>query len=130
MREYVLPQLEACRVTVEPTMYSSPSDGHCGLFQIAFKGAVFNVISSDGRGWKESGLGGMPWEHVSVTLQRHQRCPTWEEMSYIKSLFFDDEETVIQFHPPKSLYKNLHNYCLHLWRPKEIDIPLPPLATV
>lgn len=85
---------------------------------------------------------GMGWQHVSITLTRTkqvpfrfshlpkrqesvERCPTWEEMSYIKSLFWDDTETVMQLHPPKSEHVNCHPYCLHLWKPDNIEIPLP-----
>lgn len=55
------------------------------------------------------------WEHVSIEL-RSRRLPTWEEMCYIKSLFWDDEEEVVQIHPRKSNYVN-HTEALHLWRP-------------
>jgi hypothetical protein len=68
---------------------------------------------------------GMGWEHVSVSPVGFKRCPTWEEMSYVKSLFWDDGDCVIQFHPPKSEYVNNHAYCLHLWRPTEATIPMP-----
>lgn len=71
---------------------------------------------------------GEPWDHVSVSLR--DRCPTWEEMCWIRSLFFEDEETVIQFHPPKSQYINAHPYCLHLWRPTQTVLPLPPKGTL
>lgn len=88
--------------------------GNNGFFRFTYKGSVLSAMSSDGRGW----------EHVSVSLQ--QRCPTWEEMCYVKALFWDDEDTVVQFHPPKSQYVNNHNYCLHLWRPLGVTIPVPP----
>ena len=48
----------------------------------------------------------------------------------MKDLFFDDEETVIQYHPKKSQYVNQHPYCLHLWRPFNADVPLPPKELV
>lgn len=51
-------------------------------------------------------------------------------MCYIKSLFWDDEEVVIQYHPKKSEYVNLHPYCLHLWKPIGIEIPTPPKEMV
>jgi hypothetical protein len=63
-----------------------------------------HVIASDEEGW----------EHVSVS--RPDRCPSWEEMSFIKDLFWDDEDFVVQMHPPKVDYVNYHQYCLHLWR--------------
>lgn len=63
------------------------------------------------------------WDHVSVSLVTWdeknplERCPKWDEMCYIKDLFFEDEEEVIQFHPKKSEYVNIHPYVLHMWRP-------------
>jgi hypothetical protein len=70
----------------------------------------------------------MGWEHVSVSLPH--RCPTWEEMCFIKELFWNDEQTVVQFHPPKSVYVNNHSFCLHLWRRCDIEFPLPPIECV
>lgn len=79
----------------------------------------------------------MEWQHVSVSLIKDiglgnkrkftmvKRCPTWEEMCYIKSVFWDDEDSVMQLHPPKSQWVNNHPYCLHLWKPIETEIPLP-----
>lgn len=63
------------------------------------------------------------WEHVSVSLPN--RCPTWDEMNFIKDLFWDEEDCVMQLHPPNSEYVNNHQYCLHLWRPINQDIPMP-----
>jgi hypothetical protein len=63
------------------------------------------------------------WDHVSVSM-RH-RCPTWEEMCFIKDLFFYEDETVIQYHPHKKDYINNHPYCLHMWKPQKEEIPVP-----
>jgi hypothetical protein len=68
------------------------------------------------------------WEHVSVSTKT--RCPTWKEMSWVKDLFFDDEEIVIQYHPRKADYVNVHPFCLHLWRPITATIPTPPPLAV
>ena len=81
------------------------------------------VIASEGDSSAE-----IHWEHVSVSLPN--RCPNWPEMCFIKSLFWDEEETVMQLHPPKSKWINNHQYCLHIWRPKNQEIPLPPDITV
>jgi hypothetical protein len=70
----------------------------------------------------------IPWEHVSVSLSN--RCPNWPEMCFIKGLFWDAEETVMQLHPPQSKWINNHLYCLHLWRPVNARIPLPPEIAV
>lgn len=64
------------------------------------------------------------WEHVSVSLP--SRCPTWDEMCHVKSLFWDDEDCVMQLHPPRSRWINNHRYCLHLWRPVGFEILQPP----
>jgi hypothetical protein len=64
------------------------------------------------------------WDHVSVSYP--SRCPTWDEMCYIKNVFFEEDECVIQYHPPKGDYVNMHPYCLHMWKPQKQVIPLPP----
>lgn len=101
----------------EGYMSSDDSYGNNGAFIVPFKSPhtmLLSVIASDGEGW----------EHVSVSLK--SRCPTWAEMSYIKDLFWDDEDMVLQYHPPKSAYVNCHPNCLHLWRPIGVTIPCPP----
>jgi len=75
------------------------------------------------------------WEHVSVTVRnRHgvqlQRCPTWQQMCRVKDLFWGDDDTVMQLHPPKCDYVNQHHFCLHLWRPVNEEIPRPPAIFV
>lgn len=77
------------------------------------------------------------WEHVSVSVKYQNekgkitdRCPTWAEMHEIKRLFWDDEETVMQLHPPQSDYISNCDSCLHLWRPVQAVIPLPPTILV
>jgi hypothetical protein len=114
----VLPDiLEMGRLQV--TGYKSkPGDKH-GAFHLPFNRLVFKIISSgDGPLAKESG-----WEHVSASLEF--RAPFWFEMCCIKELFWEDEEAVLQFHPPKSEYVNYHPNCLHLWKPLS-GITLPP----
>jgi len=68
------------------------------------------------------------WEHVSVSTPR--RPPNWKEMCFIKDLFWDAEDVVVQFHPPKSVYKNVHPHCLHLWRSTTATIPMPKTLLV
>jgi hypothetical protein len=47
-------------------------------------------------------------------------------MEYVRRLFFQDTETVMQLHPPLADYINQHPYCLHLWRPHAVALPRPP----
>ena len=58
-------------------------------------------------------------QHVSIELYA-RRLPTWEEMCFVKDIFWDEEEEVVQIHPKKSHYVNLTE-ALHLWRPVNGD---------
>lgn len=100
--------------------FSSQKDGCNGLFFIPSpsRGVVLKVVVSDGAGW----------DHVSVSLQN--RCPNWPEMCHVKDLFFELDETVVQFHPKISEYVNMHPYCLHLWRDQNHIHDLPPSILV
>lgn len=110
---------------------SSKANGNNGAFFVpcwAINGGKssppFKVIASDGA--MEDGA--EPWEHVSVSLPH--RCPTWDEMCHIKGLFWDDEDAVMQLHPPRSEWVSNHPFCLHLWRPTVSAIPMPPSLMV
>lgn len=85
-----------------------------GAFIIPCRGRDLMVIASYGAGW----------DHVSVSLAN--RTPNWQEMSYVKSLFWNENECVMQLHVAKSDHINIHNHCLHLWRPQKQEIPIPP----
>ena len=99
---------------------SNPGD-RFGAFVIRnLKGQQFRLIAV------ENGIG---WDHVSVTMAA-SRTPTWDEMVWVKRLFFGDDETVIQFHPAAGDYINLHTRCLHLWRRCDGDFPMPPKECV
>jgi hypothetical protein len=73
---------------------------------------------------------GLGWEHVSVSIPSSSRCPTWEEMCYVKGLCWNEDETVIQYHPAKQDYVNYHPFVLHLWRPIGIELPKPPTIMI
>lgn len=68
------------------------------------------------------------WEHVSVSTRR--RAPNWQEMCFIKNLFWHEDEWVVQYHPAKTDYVNMHPNCLHLWRPLVDRLPTPPSVLV
>lgn len=87
-----------------------------GAFMVPFRSHILQVIADDGQ------LYG--WEHVSVSLPN--RCPNWDEMCFVKSAFWEDEETVLEFHPKRSEYVSIHPFCLHLWKKVGIDHELPP----
>lgn len=101
----------------------SPVGSHYGAFRVEKGGTLFQIIAADG---EDTG-----WEHVSMTVSyrvgyKHKsRMPTWEEMCWLKSMFWEDDECVVQFHPPKSEYVNNHSKCLHLWKCVNAEFPIP-----
>ena len=56
------------------------------------------------------------WEHVFLDLRHSERCPTYEEMCYLKQYFFRKNEITLQIHPKQSEYVNACQHRLHLWR--------------
>lgn len=127
MRRNPTKRIEHRRITTGP-LASDQIWGANGAFLILHNGVTLKVVASDASEWGSAGLPGKPWEHVSVSVQ--SRCPTWEEMDYVKQLFWRDDETVIQLHVPRDQHINYHDTCLHLWKPIGVEIPLPPPATV
>jgi hypothetical protein len=133
MKNLCSPEIARYRFT-HPVMGEALDElrAYGGCFQVPFTGKMrgityrttLRVIASRGGGPAEIG-GDDPysrWDHVSVSLP--DRCPTWEEMCFIKELFFAPDEVAMQLHPVKD-YVNNHPFCLHLWRPLDAEIPLP-----
>jgi hypothetical protein len=92
-------------------------DSHGGCFKVQSplqKNQDLFIIASNTDGW----------DHVSVSMKK--RIPTWTEMDYIKRLFFEPDEVVMQLHPAEDQHINIMEYCLHLFRPQNEKIPLPP----
>ena len=103
---------------VHPTLGLSAKGENWGYFEVKLPNmGLLRVIASDGQC-------GEKWEHVSVSLDN--RCPTWEEMCIVKDLFWEESETVLQFHPAEEDYVNFHPFCLHLWRKHGVNAELPP----
>jgi len=70
------------------------------------------------------------WDRVRV-LTAQPGAPTWADMCIVKDVFFGENETVIQVHPPDTHPAHLKRSAVRLvlWRPQMGGIPLPP-ATV
>jgi hypothetical protein len=121
MRNIIPAKLESGRIR-DGRMASTAADGMAGAFLVMGpKGEKLAIVSS---GVDDT----YKWEHVSVSTGR--RIPNWEEMCFVKDLFWEDHEAVMQLHPPKADYVNCHPNCLHLWRPLDGNIPLPPAILV
>lgn len=97
---------------------SDSSAGNNGSFKIPLKGKQFlSCIASDG----------LDWDHVSVCFYngKERDIPLWDHMCKVKDLFWEEEDVVIQLHPKKSNYVNINPYVLHLWKPQNIELPMP-----
>jgi hypothetical protein len=93
-------------------------DGFRGILEMpAWRGSI---IASKGGGW----------EHVSVSPEKMDTVPTWDDMCKIKDMFWDDDEDVIEIHPAKANYVNNMPNCLHLWRCYYKNMILPPSCFV
>jgi hypothetical protein len=118
MRPTYPPEVEAGRDRTDARFGSSPGEP-CGLFVLRHPD------------WPECGFAPPRWEHVSARVAgQGARCPTWEEMAWVKGLFFLPEEWVVQFHPADSDHINVHPHVLHLWRAVGVEFPTPPKECV
>ena len=102
---------------------SDESYGPNGVFVIQQNPSEqIRCIASNGEGW----------EHVSVSINRlgNTRIPSWGEMVQVKNLFWDEEDCVVQFHPPKSKYVNCHPNVLHLWRKIGHEYETPDISLI
>ena len=99
-----------------------------GLFMVPRKSKKLRCIATQGA---LSGDEGNEWEHVSVSIpgQGNQALPNWNDMCTVKDLFWSLDECVVQYHPPRSTYIDSYPV-LHLWRPVNQDIPMPPIMMV
>ena len=97
-------------------LYGNAGDDCAGAFIVnsPVDQAPMRVIAWAGEGW----------DHVSVS--RKNRCPNWQEMEHVKRIFFKDSEVAMQLHVTPQDHISVHPYCLHLWRPHDVPIPLPP----
>lgn len=96
-------------------------NGHFEVPKPSDKRLTLYCIASNGEGW----------EHVSVSIRDRKgnqanRIPTWYDMCEVKDSFWGPEDAVIQIHPRKSEYVNNHEFVLHLWRPTDRELHLPP----
>lgn len=101
-------------------LFGSEGDASCGAFAIrsAGDGAELRVIAASGMGWDR------------VSLGRADRCPDWAETDQLKRMLFRDGEAAMQMHVPVADHISHHPRCLHLWRPLDLDILLPPSLMV
>ena len=122
MKPEPIKHLEMHRATGGP-IPSDKSFGNNGAFMLSYNGATLVIILSDGGGW----------DHVSVHVVAPDlslRCPTWDEMEYVRKMVFRGDEWAMQLHAPVDKHINEHLHVLHIWRPQNQEIPVPPRIMV
>lgn len=126
MRKKFSPEVEEGR-NRSPSVFGTSTGNTYGVFRLRGPtGQLLSIVVGDATGALQQGL--PPWDHVSVSTAN--RTPTWEEMNWVKDQFFEEEECVIQFHPPRSKYINCNPHVLHLWRQDNVEFVLPPAKMV
>lgn len=91
----------------DPIAFKTEHPLGMNYYLVPFQGRYLSVIADSKQGW----------DHVSISLTN--RNPNWDEMCFVKNLFWNKDEMAIQFHPVEKDYVNLHNHCLHIWKPPE-----------
>lgn len=91
-------------------------DGHCFVHRNGLRVIVDCEPKSDGKRWL----------HVSVS--RRKWIPSHDDMCLVKDAFVGDRYAYAVF-PPRDMYVNIHENCLHLWALAEGDgIVLPEFS--
>jgi len=83
-----------------------------------------NRAVMDFYGWAGDGTFGV------FSVPKEKKPPTWAEIEQIKRLFFAPHEVCMQLHVAVSDHISVHPNCLHIWRPIDVAIPLPPKRMV
>ena len=110
-----------------PGMYIKKKgpDGFGGtVFPIEYRKGKMKVVNDVDKALHFIFSWGCGFEHLSVSTPI--KTPTWEQMCFMKEIFWKDDEVCMQLHPKKEDYVNNMEYCLHIWKPIEKEIPTPP----
>lgn len=112
---------------------SAPDWGLNGIFTVKGPSGALEVAGATAEGPQVLAVNGMRtvrhlstgWEHVTVEGVHPNRTPTWDDMAFVKDLFWRPEEWVVQYHPAHSEYVKASPHRLHLWRPTRDKLPTP-----
>ena len=100
-------------------------DGFGGtVFPVEYKKGKVKIVKDIDKALHFIFSWGCGFEHLSVSTPI--KCPTWEQMCKMKEIFWKDDEVCMQLHPKKEDYVNAMQYCLHIWKPINKEIPTPP----
>ncbi len=119
MRQHSMRTMEQYRMEHSGPFPTKHRSGVTGFYQAE----ILRIIASNGT--NGDGQVEVPWDHVSVSTEH--RCPTWEEMEWVREQFFKDDELVLQFSVPRDEEAvNHHPYCLHMWKHHDQVVVVPP----
>jgi hypothetical protein len=102
MRAVLPDKLQAARIKTGQ-FASRPEDGGYGAFRLMGPCGEELVIIACAAAVDDADAEG--WEHVSISTKR--RNPNWQEMSFVKDLFWDDEECVRAIPPAEICLRGL-----------------------
>lgn len=98
----------------------------------------FLVTASTGEQIEEPKEGEAPvpptgWDHIAIHVRAWDkarkslaRAPSPSETAWLKDLFFEPQEPVLQFHLARNHPLHAQAFVVHLWRPTIGEITLPP----
>lgn len=116
------PRLESYRIVNGPLRTEAGEKRGMFLAMPGPCGERLTIVADDGTDEREPDVL-LGWEHVSVSIGR--RMPNWLEMDFVKRLFWNDEQCVVQYHAPRSQWVNNMSTCLHMWRWTRGEFPMP-----
>lgn len=90
--------------------------------QLRIEGYFFDPVTT--KRWLVFFTSSYGWEHASVS--QPNKTPTWDIMCRVKDIFWSGDECCVEYHPREKDYVNMHEHCLHIWKPIGIDLPTPP----
>src|SRR4029453_13437329 len=99
-----------------PTLGSTYRVGNNGAFRLESPDPGWELWTIASDGTDAASPEGAGWEHVSVHAwngKGRSRIPNWREMCFVKDLFWDPEDVVMQLHPARSQYDKNHPAVLH-----------------
>lgn len=121
--------IEEIKQTAGLKIKKEGKDGFAGtVFPIEYKKGKVKVIRDIDKALHFIFSNGCGFEHLSVSTP--VKIPTWEQMCFMKDIFWRDDEICMQLHPKKEQYVNNMQYCLHIWKPVDQEIPTPPSVMV
>lgn len=117
--------LEDIKKTMGMKIKAEKKNGFGGsIFPIEYKNGKVKIVQDYDKVLNFMFSWACGYEHLSVSTT--VKTPTWEQMCKMKDIFWAEDEVCMQLHPAKENYINNMSFCLHIWKPINEKIPIPP----